>query len=91
MKVMIIRTLRDCGEDEKPRKDRTERWCVLRIALRRVDHVPLMSSSKLLKEAQDRRGPRAGPPLVTISEPVINSLGSITEPASNISSTEAGF
>ena len=91
MKVTIIRALQDCGEDEKSSKDHNEHWCVLTIAPHRIDHMPFMSSSKLLKEAQDRTGPRAGPPPVTISEPVINSLGSITEQASNISSTEAGF
>lgn len=89
--VMIIRALQDCGGDEKSSRDHPQRWRMLTTALRRLDHTPFTSSPELLKEAQDGIGPRASPQPVTISEPVINSLGSTTAPVLNPSSTEAGF
>lgn len=91
MEVMIIRALQDCGGDEKSSRDHPQHWRMLTTALCRIDHMPFTSSPKLLKEAQDGTGPRASPQLVTISEPVINALGSITELILNTSSTEAGF
>lgn len=64
---------------------------MLAIDLWRIDHMPFIPSTELLKETLNRTGPMAGPLLAAISEPGINFLDSITEPASNRSSTEAGI
>lgn len=50
-----------------------------------------MSSTELLKETLDKTGLMAGPLVAAISGPGIGSLDSVTEPASDRSSTEAGI